>query len=163
MNNLSKTIWASVTGALLLFLSVPAGAQPTTGSQLMTPQERAEHRAKMQSLPPAEREAYRAQHHEKMKKRAAAQGKTVPNQPTPGGLHPGLGPPGAGGAWGPGRGWGGPGYYGRGWGGGPGYYGRGGGGPGYYGRGWGGPGYYGRGGGGLGYYGRGCPGYYGHR
>lgn len=51
------------------------------GSQLMTPQERAEHRAKMQSATTKqEREQIRNEHHEQMKIRAKARGITLPDQ-----------------------------------------------------------------------------------
>ena len=52
------------------------------GSQLMTPQERTEYRAKMRSLKTKEeREALRMEHHQKMQERAKAQGKTLPDMP----------------------------------------------------------------------------------
>jgi hypothetical protein len=108
-----------------------AFAETYYGSQLMSPTERAEHGATMRSLSPNEREAYRAEHHEAMKKRAESQGLTLPDQPPTYGQGYGRGGPG----YGYGRGV--PGYgYGRG---GPGY-GYGCGGPGY-GYGCGGPGY----------------------
>lgn len=54
------------------------------GWQLMTPQERSEHRAKMRSLTSREeREAYRRKHHEKMQERAKAMGVTLPDMPGP--------------------------------------------------------------------------------
>lgn len=58
-----------------------AFAQTYYGSQLMDPQERAEHRAIMRSLSPEEREEYRAQHHEDMKRRAESMGLSFPDQP----------------------------------------------------------------------------------
>src|SRR4030065_590497 len=52
------------------------------GSQLMTPQERTEYRAKMRSLKTQEeREALRMEHHQKMQERAKAKGKTLPDMP----------------------------------------------------------------------------------
>ncbi len=63
----------------------PAAApsdEPVCGWDLMTPEERAEHRAKMRSLKTApEREAYRAEQHAKMEERAKQQGKTLPSGP----------------------------------------------------------------------------------
>ncbi|MDO7596899.1 MAG: hypothetical protein MUR51_04340 [Pseudomonadota bacterium] len=51
------------------------------GSQLMTNQERAEYHAKMQSAKTKqERELIRNKHHELMKIRAKAQGRTLPDQ-----------------------------------------------------------------------------------
>ncbi len=53
------------------------------GSELMTKEERAEHRAKMRSLKTeAEREAYRKEHHMKMQERAKKMGKTLPDMPS---------------------------------------------------------------------------------
>lgn len=50
------------------------------GSELMTQQERAEYQNKMRQLnTEQERAAFRAQHHEQMKQRAKAQGKTLPD------------------------------------------------------------------------------------
>ena len=65
------------------------------GSQLMTPQEMAEHRAKMRSLKTnEEREAYRLEHHQKMQERAKEQGITLPDEPPApgGGMGTGMGP-----------------------------------------------------------------------
>ena len=68
--------------AILALLATGASfAQTYFGSRLMTPEERAEHRAMMRSLPPSEREAYRAQHHEAMKERAESMGLSLPDQP----------------------------------------------------------------------------------
>ncbi len=52
------------------------------GSQLMTPQERTEYRAKMRSMKTKEeREAFRMEHHQQMQERAKAKGKTLPGMP----------------------------------------------------------------------------------
>lgn len=52
------------------------------GSQLMTQQERAEHRAKMRSLKTREeREVYRLEHHKKMQERAKEKGLALPDEP----------------------------------------------------------------------------------
>lgn len=52
------------------------------GWQLMTVEERRQHRAKMQSFATAEeREAYRKQHHEKMQARARERGVMLPDMP----------------------------------------------------------------------------------
>lgn len=73
--------------------SVNAADQPIYGSQLMTEQERAEHRAKMQSFQTEqEREAYRQQHHKMMQERARAQGINLPDEPMPRGQGRGMGP-----------------------------------------------------------------------
>ena len=72
MRNRHKTKLLSVAGAFLLLLGTHSGAQPNYGSQLMTPEEWARHRATLRSLSPDERETYRAEHHEEMNKRAKA-------------------------------------------------------------------------------------------
>lgn len=62
------------------------------GSQLMTPQERAEYRARMRVVKTAEeREELRKEHHERMKERAAARGVTLPDEPPARGGGLGLG------------------------------------------------------------------------
>ncbi len=99
-----RLIMGALMGSVLFFgLAFSVSAQTSYGSQLMTPQERAEHRAKMRSLPPAEREAYRAEHHERMRQRAEAMGLSIPEAIPPRGQRSGRGwrYPG-GGAWGPG-------------------------------------------------------------
>ena len=56
------------------------------GSQLMTPEERAEHRPRMRAArTPQEREQIRMQQHERMKERAKARGLTLPDEPPMGG------------------------------------------------------------------------------
>lgn len=64
------------------------------GSQLMTEQERNEYRNQMRALKTEqEREAFRKEHHEKMKVRAKAQGAALPDEPPAQGkgMGPGLG------------------------------------------------------------------------
>jgi len=64
------------------------------GSQLMTPQERTEYRARLRAAETAQaRERIRREHHEQMKERAKAQGITLPDEPPPrgGGMGPGGG------------------------------------------------------------------------
>lgn len=62
------------------------------GRQLMTPEEIAQHRAKMQSFQTAqERETYRLEHHRRMQKRAEAQGVTLPDMPMERGKGMGMG------------------------------------------------------------------------
>ena len=63
------------------------------GSQLMTRQERLDHRAKMQAAKTAEeREQIRREHHEKMKARAKDRGMTLPDEPPATGMGKGMGP-----------------------------------------------------------------------
>ena len=138
MINLPRNSLVSAAAALPLLWGVTATAQTYYGSQLMAPEERAEHRAIMRNLPPHEREAYRAEHHEAVKNRAEAMGLAVPDQP----LHylGGRGPGGR--AYG--QGWRGPRYWGSPYGGEYSGYG-----PSDF-PGWGGPGYRGPGYGGWG-------------
>ena len=95
----------------VLGLTLPSyslmAAEQVYGSQLMTQQERQEHRIKMQSLKTKqEREHYRMEHHKKMQERAKQQGVTLPDMPkSPGGVR-GDGT-GAGGGFGAGGGSGG--------------------------------------------------------
>jgi len=66
--------------------------EPVYGYQLMSEQERAEHRAKMRSFQTEqEREAYRKEHHKMMQERAKAQGVTLPDEPMPRGQGKGMG------------------------------------------------------------------------
>lgn len=79
--------------------------QQIYGSQLMTPQERAEFRAKMRSLKtPKERDEFRREHHKMMVERAKQRGVTLPDEPPtgPGHMGPGGGGMGPGGKMGPG-------------------------------------------------------------
>jgi len=63
------------------------------GSQLMTQQERAEHRTKMRNAKTSEaREQVRAQHHKEMQVRAKQQGVTLPDEPPAAGMGGGMGP-----------------------------------------------------------------------
>lgn len=65
------------------------------GWELMSPQERAQHREKMRSLETEQaREQYRMEHHRRMQKRAEQQGVTLPDTPQPRGH--GQGGPGRG-------------------------------------------------------------------
>jgi hypothetical protein len=76
------------------------------GWELMSVQELTEHRAKLNSFATEEeREAYRQEHHEKMQKRAEAQGVTLPEVPAQRGSGQGLGSgSGSGGGGGAGKG-----------------------------------------------------------
>jgi len=63
------------------------------GWQLMTEQERAEHRAKMQSFTTnEERERYRMEHHKMMQQRAKERGVNLPDEPLQRGRAMGGGP-----------------------------------------------------------------------
>jgi len=61
------------------------------GSQLMTEQERLQHRNQLRNLKTEqEREAYRLEHHKRMQVRAKEKGVTLPDEPMmrPGGMGP---------------------------------------------------------------------------
>ena len=69
-----------------------AAEQQIYGSQLMTQQERLEHRARLQAAKTAEeREQIRKEHHERMQQRAKEKGLRLPEQPAmpAGGMGPG--------------------------------------------------------------------------
>ncbi|MEX2365959.1 MAG: hypothetical protein WD601_05100 [Pseudohongiellaceae bacterium] len=70
---------------LVLSLSAPfalAQDEPIYGQQLMSEQERAEHREQMRNLrTEQERDAFRQEHHERMQQRAEERGITLPEEP----------------------------------------------------------------------------------
>lgn len=71
-------------GALAQGSSLPpvSDNDPIYGSQMMTPEERIEHRQKMRAATTLEeREKVRAEHHESMVKRAKERGITLPDEP----------------------------------------------------------------------------------
>lgn len=106
---------AALAVASLGGVSVQA-AETIYGSQLMTRQERIEHRNRMREMKTEEeRNAYRLEHHKRMQERAREKGVTLPDSPPPrgGGKGRGMGPgmggmggmgPGMGGGMGPGMG-----------------------------------------------------------
>ena len=87
------TLLSTLAIVILMQVSPTTVSEETMyGYQLMTEQERAEHRATMRSFnTEAEREAYRRQHHEMMQERAKAQGVTLPDEPMPRGQGRGMG------------------------------------------------------------------------
>jgi hypothetical protein len=106
MSNIGKYLRGIGAAAVALASIEVALGQTYYGSQLMSPAERAEHRATMMNLSPSERQAYRAGHHEEMQKRAEAMGLTLPDQPPAYGRGVGRGGPGYGSGYGPGPGYG---------------------------------------------------------
>lgn len=110
-----KTNKVKVVLSALAFGLISSGAlaadTPIYGSQLMTNQERVEHRTKLRSATTAqEREQVRLEHHEQMKLRAKERGVTLPDDPPAqgAGMGRGMGPGGGGmGGMGPGGGMGG--------------------------------------------------------
>ncbi len=101
---LAAALLAGVTSVAVAQEQVPPAKQQAQdqeyiyGSQLMTEQERAEHRAKMRAAKTdQEREKIRLDHHKKMQARAKERGVTLPDEPLPRGGGKGKGPaPGAG-------------------------------------------------------------------
>jgi len=82
MNTYIKSVLLVSALAMMLPATSIFAAEQIYGSQLMTEQERAEHRTKMQSMKTAkERERYRLEHHKKMEQRAKKQGVTLPAGP----------------------------------------------------------------------------------
>ncbi len=79
-------------GGAALAADQPSDQPTVRGSQIMTQQERAEHRVKMRSAKSREeRERIRREHHEEMKKRAKERGAKIPDNPPAqrGGMGPG--------------------------------------------------------------------------
>ncbi|MDP2805066.1 MAG: hypothetical protein Q8O24_03915 [Gallionellaceae bacterium] len=69
----------------------PVAKKPVYGSQIMTPQERAEHRKKMRATKNTEeRQQVRQEHHEQMKESAKEKGVALPENPPP--VGGGVGP-----------------------------------------------------------------------
>ena len=73
---------AVILSGLLALPSTINAQDEVYGWELMSAQERAEHRTKMQSMKTKqERERYRYEHHQKMQKRAKQKGVTLPDMP----------------------------------------------------------------------------------
>lgn len=84
-------IFAAVFSLAACAAPAPDGRPPEHGygAQLMTPQEHAEFRAKMQGARTVEeREKIRREHHEVMKERAKARGIVLPDEPPMKGMGP---------------------------------------------------------------------------
>jgi adenylate kinase len=87
----NKTVVVLVALAGLPVMSVMAAEEPGSrdqvqvyGWQMMTEQEREQHRNTMRNLhTEQEREAYRQQHHMLMKERARERGVSMPEEPMP--------------------------------------------------------------------------------
>lgn len=102
-NQMKMGLAAMVLGLMASSMSVAADT-PIYGSQLMTKQERIEHRNKLRAAKTVEeRDQVRLQHHEQMQLRAKEKGVTLPDAPPATGGGQGRGMVGMGGM-GPGRG-----------------------------------------------------------
>lgn len=74
----------SLSLVMLAGINTVYGEETAYGWQLMTEQERIEHRAKMRSLKTEqERQAYRHEHHKLMQERAREKGVALPDEPQP--------------------------------------------------------------------------------
>ena len=105
--NTVKIALSAIALGLMVSTASFAVDAPVFGSQLMTNQERIEHRNKLQAAKTAEaREQVRLQHHEQMQLRAKEQGVTLPDTPPTQGVGQGrgMGPGGGMGGMGPGGG-----------------------------------------------------------
>lgn len=101
MSTLKASALLFIIASSCLSSSVFAADAPVYGSQLMTNQERIEHRNKMRAAKTAEeREQVRLQHHEQMQLRAKEKGMTLPDTPPARPQGRGMGP---GGGMGPAR------------------------------------------------------------
>lgn len=104
--NTVKVVMTAIALGLMTSGAIAAD-QPIYGSQLMTNQERMEHRTKMNAAKTVqEREQVRLEHHEQMQLRAKERGVTLPDTPPAQGrgMRQGMG---AGGGMGSGGGMGG--------------------------------------------------------
>lgn len=98
LNSSSKWVLLAglLTASALMSMGVDVHAQDQVqtqvqiyGSQLMTPAERTEYQSKMRALKTdKERDAFRFDHHDKMKVRAVEKGVTLPNSPSAVGAGP---------------------------------------------------------------------------
>lgn len=92
----ARSIMTAAALAVLSMGSVSAQTSaPIYGSQLMTRQERIEHRNRLREMKTEEeRNAYRLEHHKRMQERARERGVTLPDTPPPrgGGKGRGMGP-----------------------------------------------------------------------
>ena len=87
--SLAALLAVGIAGAAM---SVAAEDDITYGRELMTEQERAEHRERLRSMETeAEREAYRKEQHERMQERAREQGEVLPDEPQQRGTGMGYG------------------------------------------------------------------------
>lgn len=109
----TRTLMATAMGVLFAGLTyaqqpaaVAADDAPIFGAQIMTEQERVEHRERMRAAgTPEERERVRVEHHKQMVERARERGVTLPEEPPMrGGMGPGAGGMRPGGGMGPGAG-----------------------------------------------------------
>ncbi len=103
----AASVLALLSGGVLAQATLPpiTDDAPVFGSQIMTQEERVEHRDKMRAAKTLEaREQVRTEHHTQMVERARERGVTLPDEPPArGGMGPGSGM-GSGSGMGPGKG-----------------------------------------------------------
>lgn len=98
---IATTLALLISGAVQAQAPAAVDETPVFGAQIMTEQERAEHRERMRAAgTPEEREQVRLEHHKQMVERARERGVTLPEEPP---MRGGMGP---GGGRGPGAGMG---------------------------------------------------------
>lgn len=82
MNTYIKSLLFIFTLSITLPAASVFAEDQVYGWQLMSEQERLEHRTKMQNMETKEeRKQYLSEHHKKMEKRAKTQGQTLPDMP----------------------------------------------------------------------------------
>ena len=93
MDKCKYLLITALSGALLLSSGISLAAEEQVyGSQLMTTQERAEHRARLQAASSEEeRNRIRQEHHERMKIRAKERGVSLPDEMPAKGKGKGMG------------------------------------------------------------------------
>ena len=102
---IASTLALLISGAVQAQTAAAPDDTPVFGAQIMTEQERVEHRERMRAAgTPEEREQVRLEHHKQMVERARERGVTLPEEPPMrGGMGPGAGK-GLGASMGPGAG-----------------------------------------------------------
>lgn len=84
MKKYTSTLIAALLGTGLLLSPMAQSQERAYGWELMTEQERIQHRETMRNLKTEqEREQYRIEHHKKMQERAKKKGVTLPDMPGP--------------------------------------------------------------------------------
>ena len=87
---IASTLALLISGAVQAQSPAAPDDTPVFGAQIMTEQERAEHRERMRAAgTPEEREQVRLEHHKQMVERARERGVTLPEEPPMSG---GMGP-----------------------------------------------------------------------
>lgn len=95
MKLLLRTLFIALISTGMFYMPGVQSADQIYGSQLMTEQERIQHRETLRNMKTEEeRERYRIEHHNKMQERAREKGLSLPDQPRNNGMNgggPGMG------------------------------------------------------------------------